>query len=335
MTTDRSQSINAAMGSLSLQSRLGPTIKPKEDFDAEAEAAALRKAMKGMGTNEEAIINCLSVLTAAQRAETTVMYKTLYGKDLQKDLKGELSGDFRNAVMELILDQAGFDATHLRRAVKGLGTNERTLIEILTTRSNQQIKDIKAYYKSELGRDLEKDIHGDTSGHFRRALISMLQANRDETPVVDMEKAKTDASKLQNAGEGKIGTDESCFNQILIRRSFPHLNHVFAEYAAMAGNDISKAISKEMSGDLNNVMQAIVQCSRNVHEFFADALNKSMKGLGTDETALTRIIVSRAEDDLEDIKACYLEKYKKTLKKHVEEETSGDYRKLLVAIIGA
>lgn len=58
-------------------------------------------------------------------------------------------------------------------------------------------------------RDLEKDVRDDTSGHFQRLLVALLQGNRDESPTFDRKKAKQDAEELIAAGEKKIGTDES------------------------------------------------------------------------------------------------------------------------------
>ena len=37
-------------------------------------------------------------------------------------------------------------------------------------------------------KDLEKDIIGDTSGHFQRMLVALLMANRDESKEFDQTK---------------------------------------------------------------------------------------------------------------------------------------------------
>lgn len=53
-------------------------------------------------------------------------------------------------------------------------------------------------------------------------------------------------------------------------------------------------------------------------EFFAHALNNAMNGLGTDDWALIRIIVTRCEIDLENIKDKYKELYEKDLIEQVK-----------------
>ena len=68
-----------------------------------------------------------------------------------------------------------------------------------------------SYLLAEYNEELEKDVIGDTSGHYKRILISCLQANRPEGKEFDRNKAKQDAQALYEAGEKKLGTDESRF----------------------------------------------------------------------------------------------------------------------------
>lgn len=59
------------------------------------------------------------------------------------------------------------------------------------------------------GKEMEKDVKGDTSGFFKRLLVAQINAGRDENPTFDRTAAKRDAKALFEAGEKKWGTDES------------------------------------------------------------------------------------------------------------------------------
>ena len=49
----------------------------------------------------------------------------------------------------------------------------QVLIEILASRTNEQIKAIREVYKKEYKSELEKAVSGDTSGDFKRLLIAL------------------------------------------------------------------------------------------------------------------------------------------------------------------
>ncbi|EPY84604.1 annexin A11 [Camelus ferus] len=272
------------------------TIRDAPGFDPLRDAEVLRKAMKGFGTDEQAIIDCLGSRSNKQRQQILLSFKTAYGK--------------------------------------GAGTDEACLIEILASRSNEHIRELNRAYKTEFKKTLEEAIRSDTSGHFQRLLISLSQGNRDESTNVDMTLVQRDVQELYAAGENRLGTDESKFNAILCSRSRAHLVAVFNEYQRMTGRDIEKSICREMSGDLEQGMLAVVKCLKNTPAFFAERLNKAMRGAGTKDRTLIRIMVSRSEVDLLDIRAEYKRLYGKSLYQDITGDTSGDYRKILLKICG-
>lgn len=65
-------------------------------------------------------------------------------------------------------------------------------------------------------------------------------------------KVDQDARRLYDAGEQKLGTDESTFNMVLVSRSYAHLLAVFEAYRGIAGKDIEDSLKSEMSGNLLN-----------------------------------------------------------------------------------
>lgn len=312
----------------------GGTVKAAPGFNAVEDAQNLRKAMKGLGTDEDAIIDILAHRSTAQRQEIRTAYKTNVGRDLLDDLKSELSGKFEQVILGMMTPTVLYDVQELRKAMKGAGTDEGCLIEILASRSAEEIQRINQNYKLQYDRSLEDDICSDTSFMFQRVLVSLCAGGRDQGNFLDDALLKQDAQELHEAGEKKWGTDEVKFLTILCSRNRNHLLHVFDEYRRIAKKDIEESIKSETSGSFEDALLAIVKCMRNKPAYFAERLYKSMKGLGTDDDTLIRVMVSRAEIDMLDIRANFKRMYGKSLYSFIKGDTSGDYRKVLLILCG-
>uniref|UniRef100_A0A8D1HJR8 Annexin n=1 Tax=Sus scrofa TaxID=9823 RepID=A0A8D1HJR8_PIG len=125
----------------------GGTVKAASGFNAAEDAQTLRKAMKGLGTDEDAIISVLAYRSTAQRQEIRTAYKSTIGRDLLDDLKSELSGNFEQVILGMMTPTVLYDVQELRRAMKGAGTDEGCLIEILASRTPEEIRRINQTYQ--------------------------------------------------------------------------------------------------------------------------------------------------------------------------------------------
>ncbi|KAE8293759.1 Annexin A2-A Annexin II type I Annexin-2-A [Larimichthys crocea] len=124
-----------------------PTVVPAQDFDPDRDAARLDTAIKTKGVDEQTIIDILTRRNYNQRREIAFVYERLAKKDLMAALKGALSGSLESLMLGLMKSTTQFDASELKASMKGLGTDEETLIEIVCSRSNEELAEIKKVYR--------------------------------------------------------------------------------------------------------------------------------------------------------------------------------------------
>ena len=303
----------------------------KEQHQKDAEV--LRKAMKGWGTDEGPIIEITANRSNADRQAIIKEYKTAFGRDALEDLDDELGGDLGKTIQAMYKTPVDYDCSELKKAMKGLGTDEDTLIEIIGSRTNSQLKAIIARYKELYKEDLEAQVKSETSGDLQNLLISLLQCNRNETKHIDELALDKEVQALYDAGEGQWGTDESIFNRIFTTKSGPELFYINKAYIKATGKSLFKVIESEFGGDLEKLLKTVLLAQANPPEYFADRINKACKGMGTNDNLLVRILVSRDEIDLKEINKVYIAKYKMSLIDQVKDECSGDYKNLLIALI--
>ena len=111
------------------------------------DAKILKEALTSPETDEDKIIALTVRKNNKQRQEIRRAYKSFYGKDLIEELNEELDGNFKKVVHAMYLSPTEYDVTELRKAMEGLGTNEDTLSEIIGSRKNEKLEEIKDLYK--------------------------------------------------------------------------------------------------------------------------------------------------------------------------------------------
>ena len=195
------------------------------------------------------------------------------------------------------------------------------------------LKKEKEEYKKKYQVELEKDIIGDTSGDFKRLLVSLLTCTRSENDNPDIEKCKKIAKELYNAGEEKLGTNEEIFNKYFGTSSPAELMFIAREYHRENGNTLMTTIKSEFSGDICKLIKTVFYANISSSEYFSTRIRDTLKDLGTNIKILNRVVITRNEIDMKIIKEYNKLLYQKNKVEDIKNDTSGDYRKLLVAII--
>ncbi|XP_015774858.1 PREDICTED: ribosome-binding protein 1-like isoform X7 [Acropora digitifera] len=309
------------------------TLKPANNTDPAEDAEALRKALQGSGSDKDAVVAILGRRTNKQRQDIAASYQEKYSKNLADDLKSEFSGKIEEAIVSLMMLPECYDAVSLHDAMSGFGTDEQVLIEILSSRSYEEIQKIRtAYSEVYSGKDVVKKVKEDTGGEFRTTMMNLIEKNRDSSQKVNADLASQDAKRLYDAGEGKKGTDKAVFVEILTTRNYSQLRATLHTYKNTYKKDLTDYISDKLSGDFGTALKAIVHCTEDPVLYFAEVLEKALdKSISK---TVTRIIVTRAEVDLAKIRAEYEKKTGQNLRDVIVKKMKGDLEKLLLQLLG-
>lgn len=209
------------------------------------------------------------------------------------------------------------------------------LIELLIGLDNTGMHELRTFYAYKFSNPIERDIGGmeRVTTSAKRLAQSLLQGVRNETGVIDYEEVEQDARELSDAGPNRFGTEKPVFNELLTLRSYEHMKVVFARYRVEAYEDIGESIRSQLMAETQEIYQMVVDMILTPRAYFAKALLKNMKGIGTDDEELSKIVVWRSEIDLEEIKEEFNEIAGKSLGEYIGLDTSGHFRSLLLAIV--
>ena len=219
-------------------------------------------------------------------------------------------------------------AEEVFRGMKGAGTDEHALIDVIIHSSDKQMEDTKQFFRQRYQKSMDEWIKGDTSGNFEKVLVHAVRATRSEQ--VQPELIDSDVETIYNAGEAKWGTDDKTFVEIFTSRSFEHLQLVNKKYEEKRGHDLAHAIKSETSGWYK---VALLACITSPIEYWAERCHQAIKGLGTDDKELVRCFSENSKPFLQEVSKDYERLYGKSLKQDIDGDTSGHYKQLLEALL--
>ncbi|XP_028613605.1 annexin A10 isoform X2 [Grammomys surdaster] len=287
------------------------TIFPAPNFNPVMDAQMLGGALQGFECNKDMLIDILTQRSNVQRQMIAGAYKSMYGRDLIVDLKEQLSSHFKEVMVGLMYPPPSYDAHELWHAMKGAGTDENCLIEILASRTNAEIFQMREAYC------LRKEIRK--------------YGNREEG-YANPAMAAQDAMVLWEACQQKTGEHKTMMQMILCNKSYPHLWLVFQEFQNISGQDLVDAINDCYDGYFQELLIAIVRCIQDKPSYFAYKLYRAIHDFGFHNKTVIRILIARSEIDLMTIRKRYKERFGKSLFHDIKNFASGHYKKALLAI---
>ncbi|XP_027909590.1 annexin D3 [Vigna unguiculata] len=309
-----------------------PELVPSPTQDSER----LRKAFQGFGTDERALILVLGHRNAQQRKEIAETYKQLYNESLIDRLHSELSGDFRNAIILWTYEPPERHARLANSALKAKrkGIKQlQVLVEITCASNPNHLVAVRQAYCSLFDSSLEEDIIANVAAPLKKLLVSLVSSYRYDKVAVNLEVAKSEASKLHEAINNKKLDDDHIVWTLSTRNLF-QLRETFACYKNLYGNTLEQGIKSCGNGDLETLLQLVILCIDSPEKHFAKVIRDSIVGFGTDEDSLNRAIVTRAEVDLLKVRFEYSNMFKCSLDDDVIGDTSGDYKDFLMTLLG-
>ncbi|GLT80833.1 hypothetical protein SLA2020_522470 [Shorea laevis] len=309
------------------------TLFAPKQFSPVEDAENIKRACLGFGTDERAIISILGHRNLFQRKLIRLAYEEIYHEDLIQQLKSELSGDFERAICHWTLDPADRDALLANMALKKIIPDFQVILEIACVSSPEELLATKRAYRFRYKHSLEEDVASYTEGNIRKLLVALTSTYKYDGYEVDGDLAHSEANTLHEEITVKAYNHEELI-RILSTRSKSQLTATFNKYRNIYGTSITKGLLIDPTDDYLYALRTAIRCIRDPKKYFAKVLRNAMKMEGTDEDALSRVIVTRAEKDLKEIKELFLKRNDKSLEEAVARDTSGDYKTFLLTLLG-
>jgi hypothetical protein len=192
--------------------------------------------MDGMGTDEETVYQILSGKTDAEREVLKATYERITGVSLIADLEGNFEGVELGLVKELLAgNELALEAKGLFDAMDGMGTDEETVYQILSGKTDAEREVLKATYERITGSTLQYDLAHDFEGVELDKAMDLLKTGKVSDVVL-----------IRLAVEG-IGTDEKALFALLRSCDQERLEQLKAGYKDRYEEGLEERLIAELS----------------------------------------------------------------------------------------
>jgi len=300
-----------------------------EGYNPAEDARRLKDAMAGLGTNDSVLIDIVAHRNREQRMMIVHEYGRTVGGDLLKDIASDTSGNYRSVLLKLMKPRDEMLAELLYEATHGAGTNDGVVIDIMT-QFPYELPAVSAAFQRMYKKSLESALKSDTSGSYEDALVTLLNTARPPANVVDPVRAATAAEAFYRAGEGRLGTNERDYINIISSNSLAQLKLINENYCKAHPKGMIHAIQSETSGHFRDLLLA---CLTDPDQYFAARVHDAVEGAGTNDLSLITAFVANERTQLQMVATAFQSRYGLSMAKRVTDDVSGDYKRILMALL--
>ncbi|XP_075867619.1 annexin A2 isoform X1 [Nelusetta ayraudi] len=213
----------------------------------EFEANRLQQAMVGLGTDEETLLEILCTRTGKQLQDIAAAYSYLHKKDLEKELKGETSGDFSKLVLALLHKESVSapverDIESLSATLNGKKADVGPWIQILTSRYPEHLDKVLMGLELQCGQVVNEVLEKKFTGDVRLGLKVLAQCIQNPNAYLAKRLTSTKAAIVQG---------------VMVAHSEEDLLCIRAAYLKLTGTSLYTALQKQFKGDHLQALLAI------------------------------------------------------------------------------
>jgi len=294
-------------------------------FAASLDVETLAEAVSGFSTDDTLFIRTITSRSKRHLGRISYLYRDEHDKSLSTLVDDNMSGWYAYLAKFLVLQPSQSDALLLDLALEGdLGSNDKAaLIEFLCARHPRRVRATKKAWERRNDASLVDRLSDELDGDLRTIALTMLKGKRlvDDDADADEALAKKQAKELNTDMEGTA-------IEILCSNSHAQNGAIAKAYEEAYDMSLGRAIGQEFNG---NVKAALTALLLEPAQWYASRLKAAFKGMGTSDRTVCRIIGAHDKEEVKEIAKAYDEKYGRRLKSDIQQECSGDYRRLAVA----
>ncbi len=256
------------------------------------------------------LLATLSKATPAERTAIAVAHHKENGRTLGADIARHLNGDEAVRANALLANNEPLDkAAQLHMAMKGLGTDEKAIDDVLSTATPATRQAVETAFAAQYGSSLRSALASELSG----ADLQLATAH------LNNDKGAATAARLRSAMDG-LGTDKKGIERAFEGTSPADRARAATVFASQTGKSLDAAFSSELGGrDLDDARTLAATGALDD----VQRLDRAIRVVGTNEDDLKAVLRGKTKPEIEALSTAYQARTGRSLQADVRSELGG------------